>query len=77
MVSEMEALYQALPFDEYGKDEEKLRDNVERLEKAYDRREKLIGRIMEYGTGIETEKALNVSNSRSSKMGSRLGDLSN
>jgi len=58
MVSEMEALYRALPFDEYGKDEEKLRENIERLEKEYDRREKVIERIMEYGTGTETEKAL-------------------
>jgi len=58
MLSEMEALYQGLPFEEYGKDEEKLRENVERLEKEYDRREKVIERIMEYGTGNESEKAL-------------------
>lgn len=36
----------------------KLKDNIERLEKEYDRREKVIGRIMEYGTGNESEKAL-------------------
>ncbi len=58
MVSEMEALYQGLPFQEYGKDEERLRQNIDRLEKEYDRREKVIERIMEYGTDIETEKAL-------------------
>jgi uncharacterized membrane protein len=58
MVSEMEALYQALPFEDYAKDEEKLRENIDRLEKEYDRREKVIGRIMEYGTGIESEKSL-------------------
>jgi uncharacterized membrane protein len=58
MVSEMEALYQVLPFGDYAKDEKKLRSNVELLEKEYDRREKVIGRIMEYGTGIESEKAL-------------------
>ena len=58
MVSEMEALYQGLPFEEYAKDEEKLRENIDRLEKEYDRREKVIERIMEYGTGIESEKAL-------------------
>ena len=58
MVSEMEALYQALPFEDYVKDEDKLRGNIGRLEKQYDCREKVIGRIMEYGTGIETEKAL-------------------
>jgi chromosome segregation ATPase len=58
MVSEMEALYQALPYEEYGKDRDKLTANIERLEKAYDRREKVIERIVEYGTGIESEKAL-------------------
>ena len=58
MVSGMEALYEGLPFEEYCKDEERLRQNIDRLEKEYDRREKVIGRIMEYGTGIETEKAL-------------------
>ena len=58
MVSEMEILYQGLPFDDYEKDAKKLKDNIERLEKEYDRREKVIGRIMEYGTGNESEKAL-------------------
>ena len=57
-MSEMEALYQGLPFEEYGKDEKQLRENIDRLQKEYDRREKVIERIMEYGTGIETEKAL-------------------
>jgi len=58
MVSEMEAFYEGLPFEDYAKDERKLTRNIDRLEKAYDRREKVIGRIMEYGTGIESEKAL-------------------
>jgi uncharacterized membrane protein len=58
MVSEMEALYVGLPFEDYAKDEKKLRGNIDRLEKEYDRREKVIARIMEYGTGIESEKAL-------------------
>ena len=58
MVSEMETLCQGLPFEEYDKDREKLEGNIARLEKEYDRREKVIDRIMEYGTGIESEKAL-------------------
>jgi uncharacterized membrane protein len=58
MVSEMEALCQRLPFEEYGKDEERLRSNIERLEKEYERREKVIERIMGYGTGVESEEAL-------------------
>jgi hypothetical protein len=58
MESEMETLEQGLPFADYAKDEKKLRQHVERLEKEYDAREKVIGRIMEYGTGIESEKAL-------------------
>jgi uncharacterized membrane protein len=58
VVSEVQGLYQGLPFEEYAKDTEKLRGVVDRLEKEYDRREKVIERIMEYGTGIESEKAL-------------------
>jgi len=58
MVSEMETLERALPFDEYGKDMAKLRAHIEQLEKAYDEREKVIERIIEYGTGIESKKAL-------------------
>jgi len=58
MVSEEETLEGALPFDEYGKDEQKLKVQIKHLEKEYDEREKVIDRIMEYGTGIETEKAL-------------------
>ena len=58
MVNDMEALEQGLPFEDYEKDQQKLRKLVERLEKQYDRREKVIRRIVEYGTGIESEKAL-------------------
>ena len=58
VVSEVQGLYQGLPFEEYAKDMEKLTRIVDRLEKEYDRREKVIERIMEYGTGIESEKAL-------------------
>ena len=58
MVSEEETIEGALPFEEYGKDSEKIRLQMEKLGKEYDEREKVIDRIMEYGTGIETEKAL-------------------
>jgi len=58
MVNEEETVEGALPFKEYGKDSEKIRLQMEKLGKEYDEREKVINRIMEYGTGIETEKAL-------------------
>jgi len=58
MEREMETLERGLPFEEYEKDARRLRHHIERLEKEYDEREKVIERIMEYGTGIETEKAL-------------------
>ena len=58
MEREMEALEHRLPFVDYARDENKLRRHVEQLEKEYDVREKVIERIMEYGTGIENEKAL-------------------
>ena len=53
-----------LPFEDYARDEKKLRTNIERLEKEYDAREKVIERIMEYGTGIESEKALRMYSTR-------------
>lgn len=58
MVSDMEAVEQGLPFEDYAKDTEKLRKLVIKLEKDYDKREKVIERILQYGTGIENEKAL-------------------
>jgi len=58
MEREEEALEHGLPFEDYFRDDKKLRKHVERLEKEYDAREKVIGRIIQYGTGIETEKAL-------------------
>lgn len=53
-----------LPFKNYVKDEKRLREHIERLEKEYDEREKVVERIMEYGTGIETEKALRMYSTR-------------
>ena len=77
MVTEEETLEGALPFDDYGKDTEQLRGQIERLEKEYDEREKVIDRIMEYGTGIENEKdSQNVLYSRFEKMGRESRKLS-
>jgi hypothetical protein len=53
-----------LPFKEYGKDRDKLSSHIRQLEKEYDEREKVISRIMEYGTGIESEKALRMYSTR-------------
>ena len=70
MEKEMETVEHAsgmpgtLPFKEYGKEEKRLRQHIERLEKEYDEREKVISRIMEYGTGIESEKALRMYSTR-------------
>jgi hypothetical protein len=64
MEREMETLERWLPFEDYSKDEKRLRQHVERLEKEYDEREKVIGRIMEYSTGIESEKALRMYSTR-------------
>jgi ElaB/YqjD/DUF883 family membrane-anchored ribosome-binding protein len=58
MVADMEAVEQALPFEEYAEDTERLSELVGRLEHLYDKREKIIDHIIEYGTGVETEKAL-------------------
>ena len=64
MENEMETLERWLPFKDYTKDEKRLRQHIERLEKEYDEREKVISRIMDYGTGIESEKALRMYSTR-------------
>jgi hypothetical protein len=70
MEREMETVERAsgmpgtLPLENYVKDEKRLTQHIERLEKEYDEREKVIARIMEYGTGIETEKALRMYSTR-------------
>jgi hypothetical protein len=58
LVADEETLETGLPFEEYAKDEQKVRMAIDKLNKEADEREKVIERIMEYGTGIETEKAL-------------------
>jgi len=58
VVSEEEMLEQELPFEDYGKETKKLRELFRSLEKDYNKREKVIARIMNYGTGIESEKGL-------------------
>jgi len=58
MVSEEEAAEKGLPFENYGMESNKLRQQMKQLERDYDERERVIDRIMEYGTGIESEKAL-------------------
>jgi hypothetical protein len=58
VVQDMETLEQGLPFQDYAKDSARLRGIMTRLEKDYDAREKVIDRIMAYGTGNESEKAL-------------------
>ena len=64
MVNDMETLEQGLPLEDYERDEQELRKLVEQLEKEYDRREKVIQRIVEFGTGIESEKALRMYSTR-------------
>lgn len=58
VIQDEEMLERGLPFSDYAKDSEKLREMMAKLEKAYDAREKIIDHIMQYGTGIESEKAL-------------------
>jgi hypothetical protein len=58
MVSEEEEIEVGLPFSDYVKDQRRLTQLMSQLEKEYKKREKVINRIMEYGTGIESENAL-------------------
>jgi len=56
MEKEIESFEHWLPFEDYAKDEKKLRQHIEQLEKAYDAREKVIEHIMELAN--VSEKAL-------------------
>ena len=58
LVSEEESLAKGLPFKEYAKEKRKLEALFDRLNSEADEREKVIKGIMQYGTGIETEKGL-------------------
>lgn len=58
MVSDMEELEVELPFKDYLRDQKKLRELVSRLEREYEKREKVIERILRFGTGLESAKAL-------------------
>lgn len=58
VLQDMEELEVGLPFADYAKDRKRLGDIISGLEKQYKKREKIIDRIMAYGTGVESENAL-------------------
>ena len=58
LLAEEEILERPLPFEDYAKETNELREHIRKLEKEYKEREKVIDRILEYGTGIETAEAL-------------------
>jgi hypothetical protein len=80
-ISDEEALDQAFPFSDYGRGSARVKALVALLEEEYDRREKVIDRIMKYRTGIESRKALRacpipvLGRWEASLKGSRIGSL--
>jgi len=58
VLKDMEDLEVGLPFADYAKDKKRLTDIITGLEKEYKKREKVIDRILAYGTGVESENAL-------------------
>jgi hypothetical protein len=58
LVKELEDLRVAMPIDAFLKESEDLEETMNELDKAYDKREKVIDHILEEGTGFESRKAL-------------------
>jgi hypothetical protein len=58
MVRVEETLEQGLPLEEYGRDSEKLREQMEKPEKEYDQREKVIDRILATAPASRAQKAV-------------------
>ncbi len=58
LLVEMEDLRKEMPIDAFLKESTELKDMMSKLEKAYDKREKIIDLILKEGTGFESKKAL-------------------
>jgi len=58
MIADIEALEREIPTGDFQKTSMELGNMMIGLEKAYEKREKIIDVILEYGTGFETRKAL-------------------
>ncbi len=58
LLAEIEDLRKGMPIDAFLKESKELKVMMNKLEKAYDRREKVIELIMKEGTGFESRKAL-------------------
>jgi hypothetical protein len=54
----MEDLRKEMPIAAFLKESRELEDMMSKLEKAYDKREKVIDLILNEGTGFESRKAL-------------------
>jgi hypothetical protein len=58
MLVDIEDLKKDTPIDIFLKESSDLKDIMSSLDKAYDKREKVIDRILTEGTGFESRKAL-------------------
>jgi hypothetical protein len=58
LVKELEDLRLEMPIDAFLKESRDLENTMDELDKAYDKREKVIDHILREGTGFESRKAL-------------------
>jgi hypothetical protein len=58
LLAEMEDLRAGKPIDAFLKESKELENMMNRLERAYDEREKVIDVVMKQGSGLESRKAL-------------------
>jgi hypothetical protein len=58
LLTEIEELRKEMPIDAFLKESKELEELMNKLEKAYDKREKVIELILKEGTGFESTKAL-------------------
>jgi hypothetical protein len=58
MLLDLEDLRKEMPIDSFLRETEELKEMMNKLEKAYDERERIIDVIMMEGAGFESRKAL-------------------
>jgi hypothetical protein len=58
LLRDMEELREEMPIDAFLKESKEFKEMMEQLERAYAKRERVIGLIMKEGNGMESRRAL-------------------
>jgi hypothetical protein len=58
LLKDMEELRERMPIDAFLRESKEFEDMMDQLDRAYDKREKVIDHILTDGNGLESRKAL-------------------